>query len=450
MSRALLLAVMAATGASPAVAAGSSNAVPLFARQTGLTCAQCHVLYGAPVPSFTFTGKKFRMNGYRMPWVSQKIEAGEPGAINGRRLDINLIPYLSFRYQSIFASQSKAPGAPSPGPVSSNPTSRLAIFSGGAFGDNFGLWTEFYLTPPNDNPGGEWGIGNFTYDEYDLRYVKTVGDNNTIGLGFSNQGVSEISGFGPWSPGGSMITTGGVAGWAHPNRGQLFGYGWLRDQLFFSLGAQPGMDNLSWSKSSIIGNVAFAPFHEDQKEAWVNVEFSLGNDNIPLLTNRSSVTNNTTWNTTDAVGGVSATHGGVPFSARDIKTTRRLTGELLYGFVDHGPHSINLGASYNLNKDNYQNTATAEVNSVFGRIRYVYERTWGLDVQVGKNVTYKYTDGTTTAHTIPNKLAYNMYGTFQPAMNVLIALNYGRSQTLALDTPALTGWNWTLNIDYLF
>ena len=35
-------------------------------------------------------------------------------------------------------------------------------------------------------------------------------------------------------------------------------------------------------------------------------------------------------------------------------------------------------------------------------------------------------------------------------MNVLIALNYGRSQTLALDTPALTGWNWTFNIDYLF
>lgn len=450
MSRALLLAVMAATGASPAVAAGSSNAVPLFARQTGLTCAQCHVLYGAPVPSFTFTGKKFRMNGYRMPWVSQKIEAGEPGAINGRRLDINLIPYLSFRYQSVFASQSKAPGATSPGPISSNPTSRLAIFSGGAFGDNFGLWTEFYLTPPNDNPGGEWGIGNFTYDEYDLRYVKTVGDNNTIGLGFSNQGVSEISGFGPWSPGGSMITTGGIAGWSHPNRGQLFGYGWLRDQLFFSLGAQPGMDNLNWYKSSIIGNVAFAPFHEDQKEAWVNFEFSFGNDNIPLLTNRSSITNNTSWNTTDAVGGVSATNGGAPFAARDIKTTHRLTGELLYGFVDHGPHSLNLGASYNINKDNYLNTATAEVNSVFGRIRYVYERTWGLDVQVGKQTTYKYTDGTGAAHTIPNKLAYNMYGTFQPAMNVLIALNYGRSQTFTLDTPSLTGWNWTLNIDYLF
>jgi hypothetical protein len=450
MSRALLLAVMAATGASPAVAAGSSNAVPLFARQTGLTCAQCHVLYGAPVPSFTFTGKKFRMNGYRMPWVSQKIEAGEPGAINGRRLDINLVPYLSFRYQSVFAAQSKAPGAADKGPITSNPTSRLAIFSGGAFGDNFGLWTEFYLTPPNDNPGGEWGIGNFTFDEYDLRYVKTVGDNNTIGLGFSNQGVSEISGFGPWSPGGSMITTGGIAGWAHPNRGQLFGYGWLRDQLFFSLGAQPGMDNLNWYKSSIIGNVAFAPFHEDQKEAWVNVEFSLGNDNIPLLTNRSSITNNTSWNTTDAVNGVSATHGGAPYAARDIKTTRRLTGELLYGFVDHGPHSLNLGASYNINKDNYLNTATAEVNSVFGRLRYVYERTWGLDLQVGKNTTYKYTDGTGAAHTIPNKLSYNMYGTFQPAMNVLIALNYGRQQTFTLDNPALTGWSWNLNIDYLF
>ncbi|HSD31050.1 MAG TPA: hypothetical protein VLB49_04010 [Gemmatimonadales bacterium] len=186
------------------------------------------------------------------------------------------------------------------------------------------------------------------------------------------------------------------------------------------------------------------------KEAWINLEWSLGNDNIPLLTNRSSITNNTSWNTTDAVGGVSATHGGVPYSARDLKTTKRFTGELLYGFADRGPHSLNLGASYSLNKDDYQNTATASVNSVFGRIRYVYERTWGLDVQVGKQVTYKYTDATATSHTIPNKLSYNMYGIFQPAMNVLIALNYGRAQTLALDTPSLTGWNWTLNIDYLF
>ena len=93
------------------------------------------------------------------------------------------------------------------------------------------------------------------------------------------------------------------------------------------------------------------------------------------------------------MGGVSATNGGVPYSAHDLKTTKRFTGELLYGFVDHGPHSLDLGASYNLNKDNYQNTAFAQVNSVFGRLRYVYERTWGLDLQVGKTVTYKYTDG---------------------------------------------------------
>jgi hypothetical protein len=35
-------------------------------------------------------------------------------------------------------------------------------------------------------------------------------------------------------------------------------------------------------------------------------------------------------------------------------------------------------------------------------------------------------------------------------MNILMAVNYGRSQSLQLDTPALTGWNWSFNIDYLF
>src|SRR5881394_2515301 len=89
----------------------SAHAVPSFTRQTGLTCAQCHVMFGAPVPNFTFTGKKFRMNGYRMPWINDKIEAGKVGAISGKRLSIAATPYLSMRYQSVFAERSRAPGA---------------------------------------------------------------------------------------------------------------------------------------------------------------------------------------------------------------------------------------------------------------------------------------------------------------------------------------------------
>src|SRR5688572_23020099 len=124
MRRFLWTAALA--GVTVLAASTDASAVPSFSRQTGMTCNQCHVSFGAPVPNFTFTGKKFRMNGYRMPFVAEKLEAGEPGVVNGKRLAIPLVPYLSFRYQTQFAAQSKAPASPTDlepetSPITSNP-----------------------------------------------------------------------------------------------------------------------------------------------------------------------------------------------------------------------------------------------------------------------------------------------------------------------------------------
>src|SRR5438128_5905896 len=328
---------------------GHGNAVPLFTRQTGLTCAQCHVLFGAPVPNFTYTGKKFRMNGYRMPWISERIEAGEVGAISGKRLALSSFPYLTLRYQSVFASRSLTPGATAWNPIVSNPTSRLALFTGGAFGDNFGLWTEMYLVPPNSQNTGEWGLGMFTFDEYDLRFVKTDA-TKTLGLAFSNQGIAEVSGFGPWSPGGSQLSRGGTNGWNHPNRGQFFAYGWLKDRVFVSLGASPGQDHLDWARLNYLGQAAYWIFNSDAREASVNVEWKAGNDDIPILTNTavSTVGSGPHWQYSDAVTGVSPTRltasavcsTATPncVTSKDMGDFRRVTTELRYGFIDRGPH----------------------------------------------------------------------------------------------------------------
>ena len=172
-----VLAVLVAFGAvTVSAASNESNAVPSFTRQTGMTCAQCHVMFGAPVPNFTFTGKKFRINGYRVPFVTERIEAGEEGALSGKRLSVSLFPYLSLRYQSVFAAQAKAPGAAEAGPITSNPTSRLAIFTGGPVADYFGLWTEMYLTP-DGSPSGEWTLGLFSLDEVKLLLDLSVGEH---------------------------------------------------------------------------------------------------------------------------------------------------------------------------------------------------------------------------------------------------------------------------------
>src|SRR2546422_8157830 len=76
----------AGIAASLAVMAQVAEArVPAFVRQTGLVCNQCHVSWG-PVMDFTFTGMKFRLNGFRTPWVAEKVEAGDEGAADGPRL----------------------------------------------------------------------------------------------------------------------------------------------------------------------------------------------------------------------------------------------------------------------------------------------------------------------------------------------------------------------------
>jgi hypothetical protein len=68
-----------AVGGAAALAAlafvGDAHAVPSFVRITGLTCNQCHVQF-TPNPDFTWTGKKFRWNGMRTPWVQERVEAG--------------------------------------------------------------------------------------------------------------------------------------------------------------------------------------------------------------------------------------------------------------------------------------------------------------------------------------------------------------------------------------
>src|SRR5213593_4172843 len=93
--------VLAALGV---VAQVADARVPAFVRQTGLTCNQCHMSV-TPAPDFTFTGMKFRLNGFRTPWVAEKVEAGTEGALNGQRLVLTLGSALSFHGRSILVQQ---------------------------------------------------------------------------------------------------------------------------------------------------------------------------------------------------------------------------------------------------------------------------------------------------------------------------------------------------------
>lgn len=447
MRRFIVACGIVAVGALTLVA--SAYAVPSFTRQTGMTCAQCHVMFGAPVPNFTFTGKKFRLNGYRIPFVTERIEAGQEGSLGGKRLSMSLFPYLSLRYQSVFAAQSKANGASEAGPISSNPTSRLAIFTGGPVADHFGLWTEMYLTP-DGSPTREWTFGVFSLDEYDLRFTQ-MKDNNVFGLAFNNQGISEVSGFGPWPVSiPQEHNRGGFAGWSHPNRGNLLAYAWLNDKILVSGGATPGQNNLDWRRLAYLGQVAYALFNSDQRELWFNVMYKAGNDDIPFITSTRPA-NDRTWDYNSTVGGIDATRTTPgPYLSSDLAKTSRMTTEVRYSFVDNGPHSMEVMGRVNFNHDTYRDNAEAKRNDVGGAVRYTYNRTYGLDVGVWKPVTFEFTDETGTTYDIESKMAFQSYFSFQPAMNMILSLSYGKTQAQTLTAAPTTGWNWSLGVDFLF
>jgi hypothetical protein len=429
----------------------NAAAVPSFTRQTGMSCNQCHITYGAPVPNFTFTGKQFRMNGYRLPFVAEKIEVGEEGALNGKRLSLAIWPYLSVRYQSDLASQSRAPGATAWGKVTSNPTSRLSIFPGGAFGDHFALWTELYVTP-DGSATNEWGQGVVSYDEFDLR-ATVIRDWGTVGLAFSNQGVREVGGFGPWPAGVTDQFNGRTwRGWAHPNRGTFSLYGFFDQKLFATVGAGPGDDNLEWGRNSFQAQLAFAPLNSDANELWLVSSVQFGDDGLPLVTTYvPSKDGELRWRYVDDVTGVSATRAsGQPYRSNDMDHFVRSTTEIRYGFSNHGPHSMEVNGRVSLNQETYLDGAEATNHAVAGALRYAYNHTWGVDVVVDKAFRYRFQDGAGIVHDVPNDVSYTTYLSYRPTMNMLLMLRYANSQSPTLNTPVQTGRSWSLGVDLLF
>ena len=121
---------------------GAVQAMPSFTRQTGMSCNQCHFTHD-PTPSFTIQAMKFRANGYRFAERRTKLQAGQPGAAGGETLDIPWDDYMSYRFESVVANKSQAPGGAST-ELASNPTTRLAWFITGPVTKNIGFWNEFY------------------------------------------------------------------------------------------------------------------------------------------------------------------------------------------------------------------------------------------------------------------------------------------------------------------
>ncbi|MDA8347233.1 MAG: cytochrome C [Pseudomonadota bacterium] len=174
--RRIHLAVAAlATGVLLAPAA---QAVPSFARQTGMACAACHTVF----PELTHFGRVFKANGYVLDNLKQVR------AVNSDRqqlLSLSQLPTFSIMTQVSYTSLSKRlpdtsnPAAPG---LTQNGTAgfpqQLSLFYAGKIAPHFGVFSQ--LTYANDS-------GTIGIDNTDLRFADLVvlPGKNTLTYGVS-------------------------------------------------------------------------------------------------------------------------------------------------------------------------------------------------------------------------------------------------------------------------
>jgi len=448
----------------------SANAMPSFVRQTGLTCNQCHMSVG-PTPDFTFTGKKFRLNGYRAPYVAEKIEAGEEGALNGKRLMMGIQNIISFRFGQQFLAQSKAASqvvggvkaTNNPSAVTSRPFSNFSLFYVGGIGDHIGFWNETYFDAVGTN-GTSSTFRVMGIDEWDLKFVFNPGYDNIVGFATTTQSINALSGFAPFNSGtaGNAMQRGGV-GQAHTPYGNIAAYALLKDRFLVVAGVQGGEDNYSLQGMAFQTNLGVAISNSDYNQLWYMFQLKAGNDAIPIVTSPGMSADRNTFTYSDAYNGVSATRGNtastrVSYQSADIGDFVRTLQEVQYGFVDRGPHSLMASCGFSYNKETYADGAGIKQQGVGCTVRYYINRTYGIVYGKNRFLKNEFTDKNGVVHKISQAKFVPLSGTFyyRPAQNFIVGLGWGVGTTAGgnrLDDTrsfASDGWNWNISFDVNF
>jgi iron:rusticyanin reductase len=144
----------------------NANAVPSYARQTGLNCGACHSAF----PQLNAFGRSFKLQGYTLTTENQ---------VKGKNLGIDLGAPLSMMIQTTW-SKIKKTGDPTQDDSRFDLPSQLSIFYAGRISDKLGAFAQITYTPDDDH---------FGMDNTDIRYADTtkVGGSDLIwGLSLNN------------------------------------------------------------------------------------------------------------------------------------------------------------------------------------------------------------------------------------------------------------------------
>ena len=456
-------AILAGIAAFAALAfAGEARAIPSFVRITGLTCNQCHVQF-TPNPDFTWTGKKFRWNGMRAPWVQQKIVAGDEGAVTGRRLSLNFVNYFSMGMQQDLLAQSKGTSNPAlppaeRSPLGGNPASNLSTFYSGPIGDHIGIWNEIYWSAGGAEADNPFRV--VTWDELDLKLVWNPG-GNIVGMSVHTEPLPTTFAFQFNSGAPSHVRRGGTAQSHTPNMG-INVYGFWGDRLLTVLGVDAGEENNDWqAENPVTGDMerkmnfqtllSYAIMNQDAGDMWVWGFAKVGNDVIPMTTNAAVNRSTRAFSYSANIRGLTALiPTGTPYLAIHTGDTFRSQVNWEYGFIDRGKWSARTAVGFSHSKDNYTDGASIVENGVGWTTRWNYDRTWEWQLALTKRVKWAYTDVAGVAHTIPNDWGINARMHRRLAMNFVLSFVISNSQTFAIEQNWRNGYSWELSFDYYF
>jgi hypothetical protein len=159
---------------------GNAQAVPSYARQTGMPCAACHTT----PPELTQFGRNFKINGYTLTGM-QQIEAEGRGT--GAGLKISEVPPLSAMLITSFTNTSK--DQPDTQNNDTEFAQELSLFFAGEITPHIGSFMQITYTQED---------GNFSLDNTDIRYANhtMLGGKDTVyGLTLNNSPTVED----PWN-----------------------------------------------------------------------------------------------------------------------------------------------------------------------------------------------------------------------------------------------------------
>ncbi|MGA8049573.1 MAG: hypothetical protein WCA09_05290, partial [Burkholderiales bacterium] len=175
------VAALAMAGSALLLAPGSAQAVPSFARQTGMACEACHTVF----PELTPFGRRFKLNAYTIDNLPQ-VSGINPS--KQQTLLLNQLPPLSFMFQMSYTSTKSAvpdtqagTGSVPPDALAKNGQvlfpQQASLFYAGRIAPNLGAFVQMTYDGTS---------ASFGWDNTDIRYASLASDKFLWGVSFNN------------------------------------------------------------------------------------------------------------------------------------------------------------------------------------------------------------------------------------------------------------------------